>query len=65
MGKGRQKTGRKANRQAQRTREVIDPLKEMEMGHAERADAERRAKLSPRNLAARGQRPAANSWRTR
>jgi hypothetical protein len=53
MGKGRQKRRRKANRQAQRTREEFDPVKEMEMGRAERADAERRAKLSPKYLAAR------------
>ena len=50
MGKGRPKRKGKANRQAQRTREEFDPLEDMEMGHA---DAERRAKLSPKDLAAR------------
>lgn len=44
MGKG-QKRKRKANRQAH-----LDPVKDMEMG---RADAERRARLSPKYLAAR------------
>ncbi len=53
MGKGRQKRKLRANKQAQRTREELDPVKDMEMGRAERADAERRAKLSPKSLAAR------------
>jgi hypothetical protein len=53
MGKGRQKRRRKANRQAQRTREELDPVKDMEIGRAERADAERRAMLSRKYLAAR------------
>jgi hypothetical protein len=53
MGKGRDKRRRKPNKQRQRTREELDLVKEKEMERAERADAERRAKLSPKYLAAR------------
>jgi hypothetical protein len=53
MGKGREKSRRKANKQKQRTREEYDLVKEKEMERAERADAERRARLSPKYLAAR------------
>ena len=52
MGKGQPKRKGKANRQAQRTREELDPIKDMEMGHAKHADAERRARLSSKYLAA-------------
>jgi hypothetical protein len=67
MGKGREKKRRpKANKQRQRTREERDLVKEKVMERferdsdspfsavsAERADAERRAKLSPKYLVAR------------
>jgi hypothetical protein len=53
MGKGRQKKRLKVNRRGQRTREEHDLVKEKEMERAERADAERRAKLSPKYSAAR------------
>jgi hypothetical protein len=46
MGTGRDKKG-KHKKQSQRTREELDLVKEME-----RADAERRAKLSPKSLSA-------------
>jgi hypothetical protein len=49
MGKGRGK--RKRNRQ--RATEEIDLVREKEMERVEREDAERRARLSPKRLAAR------------
>jgi hypothetical protein len=66
MGKGRKKRG-KHNKQTQRTREELDLVKEKEMQRVEREDAEhrarlradeeRRAKLSPKHLPARGDPP--------
>ncbi|MGA3105764.1 MAG: hypothetical protein ABSD53_14885 [Terriglobales bacterium] len=53
MGKGRDKEKRKRKKQGQRTREELDPVKEREMEREERADAERRAKLSRKALGAR------------
>jgi hypothetical protein len=53
MGKGRDKRKRKHKKQSQRTREELDLVKEREMERAEHADAERRAKLSPKSLVAR------------
>jgi hypothetical protein len=50
MGKRRDKR-RRRNRQM--TTEEIDLVKEKEMERAEREDAERRARLSPKRLAAR------------
>jgi hypothetical protein len=55
MGKGRVKS-RRTPKQGQRTSEERDLFKEKEMERverAERADAERRAKLSPKYLAPR------------
>jgi hypothetical protein len=66
MGKGRKKRG-KHNKQTQRTREELDLVKEKEMERVEREEAERwarlraeeerRAKLSPKHLPARGDPP--------
>jgi hypothetical protein len=65
MGKGREKRRRKANKQRQETREERDLVKEkiterfersdspFSAVSAERADAERRAKLSPKYVAQR------------